>query len=131
MIWKVLKNRSNEIHSNEIRIRRELPVYDYHSENNFGKQNYIKTAISDHVVFSNLYLLTVLLSIPLNKLPWQWLRTSDWFSLLLALKSRPWLANLSLQFSFKLVISGNNRPLSGVLCFFVCLLIRAQWRKHF
>ena len=26
MIWKVLKNRSNEIHSNEIRIRWELPV---------------------------------------------------------------------------------------------------------
>ena len=25
-IWKVLKNRSNEIRSNEIRIRRELPV---------------------------------------------------------------------------------------------------------
>ena len=27
-IWKVLKNRSNEIRSNEIRIRRELPVVD-------------------------------------------------------------------------------------------------------
>ena len=27
MIWKVLKNRSNEIRSNEIRIRRELPVF--------------------------------------------------------------------------------------------------------
>jgi hypothetical protein len=27
MIWKVLKNRSNEILSNEIRIRRELPVF--------------------------------------------------------------------------------------------------------
>ena len=26
MIWKVLKNRSNDIRNNEIRIRRELPV---------------------------------------------------------------------------------------------------------
>ena len=25
--WKVLKNRSNEIRTNEIRIRRELPVF--------------------------------------------------------------------------------------------------------
>ena len=28
-LWKVLKNRSNEIRSNEIRIRRELPVPTY------------------------------------------------------------------------------------------------------
>ena len=26
--WKVLKSRSNEIRSNEIRIRRELPVFE-------------------------------------------------------------------------------------------------------
>ena len=26
-MWKALKNRSNEIRSNEIRIKRELPVY--------------------------------------------------------------------------------------------------------
>ena len=32
--WKVLKNRSNEIRTNEIRIRRELPVF--HSSIIFG-----------------------------------------------------------------------------------------------
>ena len=26
--WKVLKNHSNNIHTNEIRIRRESPVYE-------------------------------------------------------------------------------------------------------
>ena len=34
-IWKVLKNRSIEIYSNEIRIRRELPVVN--SRRGFSK----------------------------------------------------------------------------------------------